>query len=118
MPAVLGDDWAEGRDLGDLMATRLGIRAFEGAAALAAGLGEVIDEGLDLFGRDQGPLMTTVAGLPAAFLTRGLAGWRPLDARWVGGGRAGGVGGVEVEPRFEVGDSLLERGVLLDQPED
>jgi hypothetical protein len=116
--AMLGDDRVKGRDLGDLMATRLGVEAFEDAAASAAGLGEVIDDGLDLPGWDQGPLMTPVTGLAAASLARGLARRGSLDARGVGRGGPRGVGGVEIEPCFEVGNSLLERGILPDQPED
>ncbi len=87
MQAMLGDDRAEGWDLGDLMAAGFGVASTKLAAALAAGLGEVIDDGLDLLGRDQGPPMTPVARLPAALLAGGVARRGSLDARGIGGGR-------------------------------
>ena len=85
---MLGDDRAKGRDFGDLVAAGFGIAPLKPTAALAAGLGEVVDDGLDLLGRDQGPLMTPVAGLSAAFLARGLSRRCSLDARGIGGGRS------------------------------
>ena len=43
---MLGDDRAEGRDFGDLVAAGFGIVPNKPTAALAAGLGEVVDDAL------------------------------------------------------------------------
>jgi hypothetical protein len=115
---MLGDSRTKGRDLGDLMATRLGIEAVEILTAFATGFGKVIDDGIESLGRDHDALMATMPGLSATPLARGLTRRRPLDARRIGGRRPRGVSGVEVEACLEVGDASLEGQILLHQRED
>ena len=51
-----------------------------------------------------------MAGLPAALPTGGRGRRLALQADRVGGGRLGGVGGVEPEPGLEIADGGLQRG--------
>jgi hypothetical protein len=59
--------------------------------------------------------VTPVAGLPSASLAGRGGGRSSLDGGGIGRRRLGGVGGVGVEPLFEVGDPLFE---LADDPGD
>ena len=58
------------RHLGDLVSDRLGIIAVQLVAASAASLRPAFDDLADLFGRDQGPGMVAMTGLPAPLLAR------------------------------------------------
>jgi len=115
---MLGHRRSEGRDLGDLTATWVGVVAEEGLAASPAGPRQVIDDGPDLLGRHQHAAVASVSGLAAPLLAGGLPGASPLDAGRVGGRRPGRVDGVEVGPCFQVGDPPPEDVVLLDQSRD
>jgi len=46
--------------------------------------------------------------LSAPLATRGWGGRLPLEANGVGGGRLGGVGGIELEAGLKVPDALLQ----------
>ena len=67
-------------------------------------------------GGTNGRVWRLMAGLPATLrLPEGAAGGRSLDGGGIGRRRLGGVGGVLVEPLFEVSDPFLQ---LVDDPGD
>lgn len=82
-------------------------RLCECVAAPAAGVGAVVDDRIDAFGRQQPAVATTVAFLAAArpFAPPLL---RSLEVRRVGGGRLGRVRRVHAESGVESTDPLLE----------
>jgi hypothetical protein len=109
--SVLIDVGTDGRDLGDLVSHGIGIISLKrGATALA--LRRLDLEGLSkLLGWDKRPGVSFVTGLSSA-LPPGRRGRRPplkLDGGRIGGGRLGRIGGVEVEPRLQLGDASLQR---------
>ena len=110
--AVFIDVGTDGRDLSDLVSQGIGIVSLQcGATALA--LRRLDLEGLSkLFGWDQRPGVSLVTGLSSA-LAPGRRDRRSpleLDGGRIGGGRLGRIGGVEVEPRLQLGDPPLQRG--------
>lgn len=118
MQSMFGDERLKGRNLGDLMAQWLGIVTRERMGASFAGLGLVIDDFMDLFGRDHRTLVASMTGLPSAFTPRGFSRGGPLDAGRVGRRGSRRIGGVQVKPCFEVGDTTLEGGILFDERND
>ena len=102
MESVLVDDRLDPGQFGDLMDQGLGILAAEGVATAAAGTGLTVGGRAEFLGRDQGPKRLAMAGLPAALPPRWRSRRLALQDDRVGGGRLGGVGGVELEPGLEI----------------
>jgi hypothetical protein len=110
--AILIDVGTNRWDLGDLVSQGLGIVPLE-RDATASALRRLDLEGLsELFGWDQRPDVAFVARLSSA-LAPGRRDRRSpleLDGGRIGGGGLGRVGGIEVEPRLQLGDSFLQVG--------
>jgi hypothetical protein len=60
---------------------------------------------------DEGPLTLGMSRLSSGLFTGGLFGWCAFDGRGIGGRWFGRVGGILLEARFQVSESLL---VVLD----
>src|SRR5438270_11838764 len=91
-----------------LVPERLEIIAVEVVAAATATRRLALEDLPESFGRDQGPGVMAMAGLPAPLAARG-GGRRPaLDRGRVGRGGLGGIGGVLAEPLLQLGDPPLE----------
>jgi hypothetical protein len=82
-------------------------------ATVAASQRLAVVDGVGMIG--EGTLGLVMPVLTTHFVGRRRLGWRAFEGRRVGGRRLGGVGGVLVEPAFEVGPALL---VVLDQSKD
>jgi site-specific DNA recombinase len=108
MEPILGDHRLDRRDLGDLMAQGLGILTGQAVAATSAVRGLAIEGLVDLLGGNQGAGVAVMAGLPSTPLAGGSGGRPSLDGGGIGRRRLGGVGGVLVEPLFEVSDPLFQ----------
>jgi hypothetical protein len=74
------------RHLGDPVPQRLGIVAVEVLAAAATVRRPALDDLAAPFGRDQGPGVMAMAGLPAPLPARGGGRWPSLDRGRVGRG--------------------------------
>jgi hypothetical protein len=110
--AVFINVGADGRDLSDLVSQRIGIVPLP-CGATASALCRLDLEGLSkLFGWDQRSGVSLVTGLSTALAPRRRGRRSPLelDGRRIGGGGLGRIGGVEVEPRLQLGDRLLQLG--------
>jgi site-specific DNA recombinase len=112
MALVFGDAGLDFRQFPNLVPQGLEIGAAQGCSAATAGRRHAGDDALALLGGEERPLVLGVARLAAG------SSWRfpcrtdrlvvgVFGRRWLGG-----IGGVLVEPGFEVGDVLL---VVLDQ---
>src|SRR5487761_1070383 len=109
MAAIFRDDGADRRHVPNLMTQRLRIIALERLPAIAAHSWFTVLDGVGTF--DERPLALGMSGLSSGLFAGGLLGWCAFDGRGIGGRRFGGVGGILLESRFEVGESLL---VVLD----
>ncbi|XBH03585.1 recombinase family protein [Singulisphaera sp. Ch08] len=106
----------EGLDLGQfghLMDQRLGVVAPKPLTASATRLRLAVDGLAQLLRRHQGTVGFAMSRLPTALLAAGRSGRPPLQAdrirrRWLGR-----VGGVELEPCFEIADPRFQVGVPL-----
>jgi hypothetical protein len=105
---VLVDDWADGRQFGDLVTQRVGIIALKLMTALPAVRRLTLDHVTELVRRNQGANTTKVARLPTSFLAGGRSWRASLYRRGIRRGRLGGVGRVLVNPLLQGGDTLLE----------
>ena len=113
MKPILIDDRLDLGQFGDLMDQRRGVIA-EQPSTTASAVGRLAGDGLaDFLGWDQNPLGATMPGLTAAFLSGGRRGRLSLGPDEIGGGRLMRVGGVELEPGFEVVDTGFQRRDLL-----
>ena len=112
MEAVFIDVGTDGRDLSDLVSQGIGIVSLErGATALTVRRLDL--EGLSkLFGWDQRPGVSLVAGLSSALASgrRDRRSPLELDGGRISGGRLGRIGGIEVEPHLQLGDRFLQLG--------
>jgi hypothetical protein len=104
MEAILGDPRSDRGKFCHLVEQRSGVLTGEVMATASALQGLAVAGLVDSLGGDQGAGVTAMSGLPSASLARGRSGRPSLDRRRVGGRRLGGVGGVLVEPLFEVSD--------------
>ena len=84
MEAVFIHGREDRRQFGDLMAERIGIISGEVLAALPASWRLALDALTDVLGRDQGPDMTNMPGLPAPLLARRGRGRPSLDRGRIG----------------------------------
>jgi hypothetical protein len=110
MQSVLVDQRLDPGQVGDLMDQGGGVHAVQRLAAAPARIGLAVGGRAELLGGDQGAERLAMAGLPAA-LPPGRRGRRlALQADRVGGGRLGGVGGIELEPGLEITDRGLQGG--------
>jgi hypothetical protein len=110
MQAVFVDDRLDPGQFGDLMDQGIGVLSRQRMATPPAGIGLRVAGRVEPLGGDQGAERLATAGLPAA-LPLGRGRWRlALQADRVGGGRLGGVGGVELESRLEIADGGLQGG--------
>ncbi len=66
MEPILRDHRLDRGDLGDLMTQGLGILTGQAAATTAAVRGLAVEGLVDVFGGDQGPCVTAMAGLSSA----------------------------------------------------
>jgi hypothetical protein len=108
MEAVLVHRRLDRRHLGGLVPPWLGIVTVEMMATAAAVRRPALQDLPDPLGRDQGPGVMTMAGLPAPLPARG-GGRRPaLDRGRVGRRGPGGIRGVLAEPLLQLGDPLLQ----------
>jgi len=107
---VLGDSRTQRRDFCDLMSLRGGVLAEKRCLTVGAGGREKRNDLIHLFGGEKDAVVSLVSGLssPLFLLFVFFGGVRLLfDARRIGGGRFGRVGGVESQALFQVGDALL-----------
>ena len=122
MEPILIDDRLDPGQFGDLMDQRFGVVAGESMTTSATGGRLAVERLADLLGWDQGALGLAMPGLTAAFLLAGRSRGLPLHPDRVGRGGLGRVGGVELEPGFEVTEPVLKdrEAILvgLDQRED
>jgi hypothetical protein len=96
------------RQLGDLVSDRFGVVAVQLLVAPTAFRRLAVDDLAKLLGWYEWSSLAMMAGLATPLLARGGDRRPPLDRRGIGGGWPGGVGGVLVEPLFQVGDPPLE----------
>ncbi len=108
MEPMLVDEGLDLGQFGDLMDQRFGIVANEPLAATAAGNRLAVERLADLLGRHQVAVELAMPGLAAAFLPPGRSRGFTLHSNRIGRGRLGRVGGVELEPRFEVTDPCCQ----------
>lgn len=105
MAAVFGDDWANRRNLRDLLADRrsdLGLLTAEGGFAMRAACRKVIPH--DVRHRDR-TMVASMAGLATGLLSRRLLRGGLRRAGRIGGRRDVGVAGVPVEASFQILDT-------------
>ena len=108
MQAILRHLGLDGRYLGDLVPAGLRVVAVQVLAALPAG-GRLHRNGLlDLRGGYQGPLLPSVARLPAPLATRRWFRRPAFDVRRVARRWAGRVRGVLIQAFGKLSDLLLE----------
>jgi hypothetical protein len=110
--AIFIDVGTDGRDLSDLVSQGIGIVSPQrGATASAVGRLD-LDDLSKSFGRDQRSGMSWMPGLSSTLAPGGWDRRSPLDldGRGICGGGLRRIGGVEVEPGFQLGDPLLQRG--------
>jgi hypothetical protein len=105
MTPVFGDDRADGRHVPDLMTQRFRVVAMQGMLAITADRRFAIVEGVGLI--DEGTLGLGVSVLTARFFARRRLGRRAFEGRRIGGRWLRGIGGILLEPRFEVSEALL-----------
>ena len=108
MKPVLIDDRPRRRQFGDLVAERFGVIAVKDIATPAATGRPARDDLPEWLGRDQGPGVMAMTGLPAPFLPRGGRRRSSRERGGIGGRGLGGGGGVLVELLFQLGDPPLE----------
>lgn len=120
MATIFGNVRLDGRQFGDLMASRVAdvIARTQWMLAMTTRVGNKIDDGVHALGADQWPPVARMPRLTTAFPST-------LDAppsfalpagEAIGGRRLGGRGRVLLPQRelpFEIGDPLLVFGVLL-----
>jgi hypothetical protein len=102
MESVFVDLRLDGRQLGHLVAPRLGVLTAQGMTASSALRRLAVGDRGAALGRYQGPHPAGMPLLPAPALLRRRLGRLPLDADRVGRRRPGAVGGVLVEARLEI----------------
>ena len=107
---ILVNDRLDPGQFGDLMDQGFGVVAGEFMTTAAAGVRLALEGLADLLGWYQGSPCLAMSRLPTAFLLAGRGRGSPLHPDRVGRGGLGRVGGVELEPRFQVEDSSFEIG--------
>jgi hypothetical protein len=110
MQAIFIDDRLDLRQIGDLMDDGYGIIAVEMVAAPTARDRLAVAGGAELLGRDQRAERLGMARLSAAVASGRRSRRLALQADRVRGRGLGRIGGVELEPSLQVGDSLLQLG--------
>ncbi len=85
MEPVLIDDRLHRRHFGDLVAEWFGVIAVKVIATPAAAGRPALDDLPELLGRDQGPGVMAMTGLPAPFLPRGGCRRSSLERGRIGG---------------------------------
>ena len=113
MESILINDRLDPGQFGDLMDQRRGVVAEQSMTTATTGVRLAVERLADLLGWDQVRAGLAMPGLPAAFLPGGRGGGLALHPDRVGRGGLGRVGGVELEPGFEVIDSGFQRSDLL-----
>jgi hypothetical protein len=111
--AVFGDGGPDGRHVPDLMTQRLRVVAVKRLLAMAADRRFAVVDGVGVI--DEGTLDLGVPVLTARFVAGRRLGRGAFEARRVGGGWLGGIGGVLLQSGFEVGEASF---VSLDQSAD
>jgi hypothetical protein len=99
-------------DLGDLVSQWIEVLSLEGGTTASA-MCRLDLEGLaELLGGDQRAGVALVTGLSSTLASGRRSGRPPLelDVGRVGRGRLGRIGGIQVEPRLQLGDPLFQRG--------
>jgi hypothetical protein len=108
--AVFIDIGTDRRDLSNLVSQGIGIVSLQ-RSATALALRRLDLEGLTkLFSWDQRSGVSLVTGLSSRLASGRRSRRAPLelDGRRIGGGRLGRIGGIEVEPRLQLGDPSLQ----------
>jgi hypothetical protein len=108
MKPVLSDDRLDPGQFGDLMDHGFGIVTGEPLATAPAGGRPAVERLVDPLGWHQDAPGLAMSGLAAALLPAGRGRGLPLHPDRIGRGGLGRVGGVELEPGFEVTDPRLQ----------
>jgi hypothetical protein len=108
MEPVFVDQRLDLGQFGDLMDQGGRVIAAQGMATAAAIGGPAIGRRADLFRRDQTAPSPAMSRLPAPFATGGRGGGLALQPDGIRRRRLGGIGGIELQPGFEIADASLE----------
>jgi len=108
MESVLVDQGLNLGQFGDLVDQGTGVITDQGVAAAAAIPGPTLGDRAHFLGRDQAPQSPAMSRLPTPFATGGTGGRLALQPDGIGGRRLGGIGGIELKPRLQIADALLQ----------
>jgi hypothetical protein len=110
MEPVLVDQGLNLGQFGDLVDQGTGVITDQGVAAAAAIPGPTLGDRAHFLGRDQAPQSPAMSRLPTPFATGGPGGRFAFQPDGIGGRRLGRIGGIELQPRLQIADALLQFG--------
>ncbi len=108
MESVLVHQGLDLGQFGDLVDQGTGVITDQGVSATATIGGPTLGDRAQLLGRDQAPLCPGMSRLPTPLATRGPGGWLAFQPNGIGRRRFGGIRGIELEPRLQTADTLLQ----------
>jgi hypothetical protein len=108
MESVFVDQRLDLGQFGHLVDQGTGVITDQGVPTVAAISGPAVGDGAQLLRWDQATQYPAMSRLPAPFATGGPGGRLALEPDGIGRRGLGGIGGIELEPGFEITDALLQ----------